>query len=141
MRCKEPAKPAEAKGSAGTQEVTEAPLAEKKLDDEHPFNTNIADSEGDTIVGAATVCTDTPVVEEGAQVDNGVARGKISKEKPKLPKPTGIQPCPRCGSTETKFCYYNNYNIKQPRYYCKVAEFSLMSFFCLSILILHKVAI
>jgi hypothetical protein len=39
--------------------------------------------------------------------------------RPKLPRPTGIQPCPRCSSIETKFCYYNNYNIKQPRYYCK----------------------
>ena len=29
-------------------------------------------------------------------------------------------PCPRCCSQETKFCYYNNYNVKQPRYFCKV---------------------
>ncbi|AAD46020.1 Similar to gb/U82230 prolamin box binding factor (PBF) from Zea mays [Arabidopsis thaliana] len=28
-------------------------------------------------------------------------------------------PCPRCNSTTTKFCYYNNYNLAQPRYYCK----------------------
>lgn len=27
--------------------------------------------------------------------------------------------CPRCGSTNTKFCYYNNYNKTQPRYFCK----------------------
>ncbi|XP_073147984.1 uncharacterized protein [Henckelia pumila] len=27
--------------------------------------------------------------------------------------------CPRCGSTNTKFCYYNNYNKSQPRYFCK----------------------
>ena len=32
----------------------------------------------------------------------------------------GIAPCPRCSSEDTKFCYYNNYNIKQPRYFCKV---------------------
>ena len=42
--------------------------------------------------------------------------------RPKLPRPTGIQPCPRCGSQETKFCYYNNYNIKQPRYYCRTCQ-------------------
>ncbi|XP_021722718.1 dof zinc finger protein DOF3.4-like [Chenopodium quinoa] len=28
-------------------------------------------------------------------------------------------PCPRCDSTNTKFCYYNNYNLSQPRYFCK----------------------
>ncbi|GFP86111.1 dof zinc finger protein dof1.7 [Phtheirospermum japonicum] len=27
--------------------------------------------------------------------------------------------CPRCDSVNTKFCYYNNYNLSQPRYFCK----------------------
>ncbi|KAK7337325.1 hypothetical protein VNO77_17891 [Canavalia gladiata] len=27
--------------------------------------------------------------------------------------------CPRCGSSNTKFCYYNNYSSNQPRYFCK----------------------
>ncbi|KAM3307940.1 dof zinc finger protein DOF5.4 [Capsicum chacoense] len=27
--------------------------------------------------------------------------------------------CPRCGSLNTKFCYYNNYNLSQPRHFCK----------------------
>ncbi|OIW09756.1 hypothetical protein TanjilG_18086 [Lupinus angustifolius] len=27
--------------------------------------------------------------------------------------------CPRCDSTNTKFCYYNNYNLSQPRHFCK----------------------
>ncbi|XP_031129634.1 dof zinc finger protein DOF5.3 [Ipomoea triloba] len=27
--------------------------------------------------------------------------------------------CPRCGSMNTKFCYYNNYSLTQPRYFCK----------------------
>uniref|UniRef100_A0A7N0TWX7 Dof zinc finger protein n=1 Tax=Kalanchoe fedtschenkoi TaxID=63787 RepID=A0A7N0TWX7_KALFE len=27
--------------------------------------------------------------------------------------------CPRCDSLNTKFCYYNNYNLSQPRHYCK----------------------
>ena len=41
--------------------------------------------------------------------------------KPKLPRPTVPVACPRCASKETKFCYYNNYNIKQPRYFCRVS--------------------
>ncbi|WOK99621.1 hypothetical protein Cni_G08333 [Canna indica] len=27
--------------------------------------------------------------------------------------------CPRCESRDTKFCYYNNYNMSQPRHFCK----------------------
>ncbi|KAE8680741.1 Dof zinc finger protein DOF1.7 [Hibiscus syriacus] len=27
--------------------------------------------------------------------------------------------CPRCDSVNTKFCYYNNYNLSQPRHFCK----------------------
>ncbi|KAB5551688.1 hypothetical protein DKX38_008999 [Salix brachista] len=34
-------------------------------------------------------------------------------------KTTESQPCPRCNSTTTKFCYYNNYNLSQPRHFCK----------------------
>ncbi|CAN8305974.1 unnamed protein product [Cochlearia groenlandica] len=37
----------------------------------------------------------------------------------KLPPPEGTLNCPRCDSTNTKFCYYNNYNFTQPRYFCK----------------------
>jgi hypothetical protein len=36
-----------------------------------------------------------------------------------LKKPDKLEPCPRCDSYDTKFCYYNNYNIKQPRHFCK----------------------
>ncbi|KAI4388394.1 hypothetical protein MLD38_000727 [Melastoma candidum] len=31
----------------------------------------------------------------------------------------GSIPCPRCDSRSTKFCYYNNYNLSQPRHFCK----------------------
>jgi len=31
----------------------------------------------------------------------------------------GGDPCPRCASRDTKFCYYNNYNTSQPRHFCK----------------------
>ncbi|CBI22234.3 unnamed protein product, partial [Vitis vinifera] len=42
----------------------------------------------------------------------------ISQEKT-LKKPDKILPCPRCNSMDTKFCYYNNYNVNQPRHFCK----------------------
>ncbi|CAK8541023.1 unnamed protein product [Lathyrus sativus] len=32
------------------------------------------------------------------------------------------QKCPRCESTNTKFCYYNNYSLSQPRHFCKACR-------------------
>ena len=32
------------------------------------------------------------------------------------------QKCPRCESVNTKFCYYNNYSLSQPRYFCKTCR-------------------
>ncbi|KAE9608440.1 putative transcription factor C2C2-Dof family [Lupinus albus] len=37
-------------------------------------------------------------------------------------KPDKVIPCPRCNSMDTKFCYYNNYNVNQPRYFCKACQ-------------------
>ncbi|XP_042500468.1 dof zinc finger protein DOF5.4-like [Macadamia integrifolia] len=35
------------------------------------------------------------------------------------PLPNQTLKCPRCDSLNTKFCYYNNYNLSQPRHFCK----------------------
>ncbi|XP_057543048.1 cyclic dof factor 1-like [Amaranthus tricolor] len=42
-----------------------------------------------------------------------------SQDQTTLKKPDKIIPCARCSSMETKFCYFNNYNVNQPRYFCK----------------------
>ncbi|KAK6128027.1 hypothetical protein DH2020_038230 [Rehmannia glutinosa] len=39
-------------------------------------------------------------------------------QQPQFPEQEQLK-CPRCDSTNTKFCYYNNYNLSQPRHYCK----------------------
>ncbi|KAL3511113.1 hypothetical protein ACH5RR_030514 [Cinchona calisaya] len=44
---------------------------------------------------------------------------KSSSQEKTLKKPDKILPCPRCNSMDTKFCYYNNYNVNQPRHFCK----------------------
>ncbi|OEL13051.1 Dof zinc finger protein DOF3.4 [Dichanthelium oligosanthes] len=36
-------------------------------------------------------------------------------------EPEGL-PCPRCESVNTKFCYYNNYNLSQPRHFCRACR-------------------
>ncbi|KAF6138197.1 hypothetical protein GIB67_011037 [Kingdonia uniflora] len=41
------------------------------------------------------------------------------QNQPTLPDQEHQLKCPRCDSTNTKFCYYNNYNLSQPRHFCK----------------------
>ncbi|PIN10707.1 hypothetical protein CDL12_16706 [Handroanthus impetiginosus] len=43
---------------------------------------------------------------------------KPQQEKKPRPSEQSLK-CPRCESTNTKFCYYNNYSLSQPRYFCK----------------------
>jgi len=40
------------------------------------------------------------------------------QNQPELPEQEQLK-CPRCDSPNTKFCYYNNYNLSQPRHFCK----------------------
>ncbi|XP_042510656.1 dof zinc finger protein DOF3.6-like [Macadamia integrifolia] len=40
----------------------------------------------------------------------------------KLPQPETALQCPRCESTNTKFCYFNNYSLSQPRHFCKTCR-------------------
>ncbi|CAL1380518.1 unnamed protein product [Linum trigynum] len=55
----------------------------------------------------------------GVPVTTGASTA-LQQQNPLPPPPEQEQlPCPRCDSTNTKFCYYNNYNFSQPRYFCK----------------------
>ncbi|KAF8406365.1 hypothetical protein HHK36_008452 [Tetracentron sinense] len=45
--------------------------------------------------------------------------GDRRQAKPHPPPENEHLHCPRCSSTDTKFCYYNNYNFSQPRHFCK----------------------
>ncbi|KAG5001564.1 hypothetical protein AAZX31_08G267500 [Glycine max] len=38
------------------------------------------------------------------------------------PAPEQGVKCPRCDSSNTKFCYYNNYSLTQPRHFCKTCR-------------------
>ncbi|KAI3723955.1 hypothetical protein L2E82_35718 [Cichorium intybus] len=43
-----------------------------------------------------------------------------AQQQEKKPRPAEqALKCPRCDSINTKFCYYNNYSLTQPRYFCK----------------------
>ncbi|KAL1568851.1 dof zinc finger protein DOF4.6-like [Salvia divinorum] len=47
---------------------------------------------------------------------------KCPKERKMRPQKEEAVQCPRCNSTNTKFCYYNNYSLSQPRYFCKTCR-------------------
>lgn len=56
---------------------------------------------------------ETPKPVEDNNKESGSTEEKLMK------KPDKIQQCPRCNSMDTKFCYFNNYNVNQPRHFCK----------------------
>lgn len=60
--------------------------------------------------------TSSPPQAKEIEVDEQEEKRKKSDD-PK--RPDKIVPCPRCKSMETKFCYFNNYNVNQPRHFCK----------------------
>lgn len=53
--------------------------------------------------------------------DPAETSSSIEETEKVLKKPDKILVCPRCNSLDTKFCYFNNYNVNQPRHFCKNA--------------------
>ncbi|XP_047978126.1 dof zinc finger protein 1-like isoform X1 [Salvia hispanica] len=53
---------------------------------------------------------------------NEKVRWSGSNERKMRPQKERALNCPRCNSTNTKFCYYNNYSLSQPRYFCKTCR-------------------
>ncbi|KAK4837278.1 hypothetical protein QYF36_004158 [Acer negundo] len=49
-------------------------------------------------------------------------RGTSSSSSTRAHNKDQILNCPRCNSINTKFCYYNNYSLSQPRYFCKTCR-------------------
>lgn len=71
----------------------------------------------------ASVNPKTPSIdEETATPTNGEQESEKPNSEKTLKKPDKLLPCPRCKSMETKFCYYNNYNVNQPRHFCKACQ-------------------
>ncbi|XP_051119956.1 cyclic dof factor 2-like [Andrographis paniculata] len=75
-------------------------------------------------------CNEAPPTDEdlnapnsaGSDLESAKASTRPEEENSQeknLKKPDKILPCPRCNSMETKFCYFNNYNVNQPRHFCK----------------------
>ncbi|XP_076918643.1 cyclic dof factor 1-like isoform X2 [Bidens hawaiensis] len=66
----------------------------------------------------------TPSIDDEVMSENPRLTGgeKGNLQPGVLKKPDKILPCPRCDSMNTKFCYFNNSNINQPRHFCKSCQ-------------------
>ncbi|KAG6412281.1 hypothetical protein SASPL_124955 [Salvia splendens] len=63
-----------------------------------------------------------PPTDEDSKSEKEEKSETTNLEQKTLKKPDKIIPCPRCNSMDTKFCYYNNYNVNQPRHFCKSCQ-------------------
>ncbi|EOY10444.1 hypothetical protein QUC31_009992 [Theobroma cacao] len=68
--------------------------------------------EHQTSMKSNEIQTNSKLKEEQSETDSA-DQEKVFK------KPDKVLPCPRCNSLDTKFCYFNNYNVNQPRHFCK----------------------
>ncbi|XP_045799795.1 dof zinc finger protein DOF2.1-like [Trifolium pratense] len=64
-------------------------------------------------------CGQTQQMSSQSSMENMLGCSKEEQERKPKPQPEHALNCPRCNSTNTKFCYYNNYSLTQPRYFCK----------------------
>ncbi|CAH9081191.1 unnamed protein product [Cuscuta epithymum] len=69
--------------------------------------------QGIKLFGATIITVDEEKKPNGK--DDEAKRLAVEQHK----RPDKVIPCPRCNSMETKFCYFNNYNVNQPRHFCK----------------------
>lgn len=83
----------------------------------------------ETLPDSSNVNPKTPSINEESakskivKIDNEKNHASAANAQEKtLKKPDKILPCPRCNSMDTKFCYYNNYNVNQPRHFCKACQ-------------------
>ncbi|WOL04742.1 hypothetical protein Cni_G13464 [Canna indica] len=61
---------------------------------------------------------------EGGMAGGSIRPGSMADRArlSKIPQPEPGLKCPRCDSTNTKFCYFNNYSLSQPRHFCKMCR-------------------
>ncbi|XP_058203661.1 dof zinc finger protein DOF4.6 isoform X2 [Rhododendron vialii] len=62
------------------------------------------------------------VVAQNNNNTSSISAKQASLERRVRPQKEQALNCPRCNSTNTKFCYYNNYSLSQPRYFCKTCR-------------------
>ncbi|GKE66875.1 DOF zinc finger protein DOF5.7-like protein [Tanacetum coccineum] len=66
---------------------------------------------------------DNTTKDESQQTSAGCATSGVEKTSTLKPPAEQILKCPRCDSPNTKFCYYKNYSLTQPRHFCKICRY------------------
>ncbi|KZV23275.1 Dof-type zinc finger DNA-binding family protein isoform 1 [Dorcoceras hygrometricum] len=64
----------------------------------------------------------SPITPQSDQDDMLTCTATLLERRVIRPQHEQALKCPRCESTHTKFCYYNNYSLSQPRYFCKACR-------------------
>jgi len=101
------------------------PVPEAAADKESGGSSSISSStESDTPENASEPSPQPEVVDaddpkSSPETPPPAGAGDLAGQREKLKKPDKVLPCPRCNSMDTKFCYFNNYNVNQPRHFCK----------------------
>ncbi len=103
--------------SLGSDEPAEAAEDEKSLKSGKQETDLTMTATGTNSVAVATAEDSQGRSNEHKEAEEGGQ--EVGGEGKNLKKPDKPAPCPRCESLDTKFCYYNNYNINQPRHFCK----------------------
>ncbi|KAL8213853.1 hypothetical protein R6Q57_003302 [Mikania cordata] len=87
--------------------------------------TSVGGVSGDETPNISPSPVPPPLSHHGREGGGGASRPGSMVDRARmfnLPTPESGLNCPRCNSTNTKFCYYNNYNLTQPRYLCKTCR-------------------
>ncbi|KAL8032581.1 hypothetical protein ABFX02_13G105500 [Erythranthe guttata] len=88
-------------------------VVKKNMDQERPDNNNINNNNQDKFQSS---------LRRGKQPEVQMPAAHQHNNHQGPPPPPQLQKCPRCDSANTKFCYYNNYSLSQPRYFCKACR-------------------
>ncbi|CAM6042637.1 unnamed protein product [Sphagnum compactum] len=103
--------------AGGSNEPAEAAEDEKSLKSGKQETDLTVTATGTNSVAVATAEDSQGRSNEHKEAEEGGQ--EVGSQGKNLKKPDKPAPCPRCESLDTKFCYYNNYNINQPRHFCK----------------------
>ncbi|XP_050236118.1 cyclic dof factor 1-like [Mercurialis annua] len=104
-----------------TEEMIKGFVAEEIADDEQEDSSS--NQESDDSKDPTTTITEVNKASSDDRESSPSKESETSNSQEKtLKKPDKILPCPRCNSMDTKFCYYNNYNVSQPRHFCKKCQ-------------------
>lgn len=95
-------------------------ITKEEAEDNHEYNSEEPDKSSglNNVKEGARNFVQANGIQANAKTKADQSESNTDQEKA-FKRPDKIIPCPRCNSMDTKFCYFNNYNVNQPRHFCK----------------------